>query len=138
MHWQTFIERLSKEPRIMYRAWFPIEAMIKGYRGKLGIRSSWLCGSRTEIGTLLNHTVGIFNSSRRDRTGQRAVRIQNLRDLLLEEKINIFTCPEQIFESFFFKIFAQVAYFRIMRKFAPFKNFPLYGMVTSKGLLHII
>ena len=124
MHWQTFIERLSKEPRIMYRAWFPIEAMIKGYRGKLGIRSSWLCGSRTEIGTLLNHTVGIFNSSRRDRTGQRAVRIQNLRDLLLEETINIFTCVQNKFSKVFFKNFRTSGMLSNYAKICTIQKFP--------------
>ena len=85
--------RLSKEPRTMDRASFTIEAMIRGYRDKLGVRSSWLCGSlRTEIGTLLNHRAGIFNSSRRDRTGHRAVRTRNLRDLLLRDEVPSLNC----------------------------------------------
>ena len=110
------------------------------FRGKLGVRSSWLCGSlRTEIGTLFNCRGGNFNSSRRDRTRKRAIQTRNLRDLLLKETIK---CHLRTFHprltSFFFAtcvqnkflkvlIFTQVACFRIMQKFAPFENFPLYS-----------
>ena len=116
------------------------------FRGKLGVRSSWLClcGSlRTRIGTLLNHHVGVFNSSRRDRTGQRAVRTRNLRDLLLKETmkchLQTFTFVDTCVQNKFSKvlIFAHMPRSQIMRKFAPFENFQLYGTtcVCEKPLL---
>ena len=59
-HWtQGALARLLKEPRTMNRASFTyFHARRRSclvFRGKLGVRSSWLCSSlRIEIGTLLN------------------------------------------------------------------------------------
>ena len=84
------------------------------FGGELHVRSSRLRGG--SISTLLDRYVV---------AGERGL---DTIECHLQTFALVDTCTEKKFSEVL--IFAQEAHFRIMRKFTPFENFPLYGIVA--------